>query len=106
MFQEEHSKYLSSCQAALCCSLQPLRGALAALYHLLLGQAHPSPPFILPSSTPPTEEQPSTAVPPMPTPKQSPRLKRWFPSPEPKGNMPLGEATPAAVLGGPPNPKK
>ena len=61
MFQEEHSKYmwsleeqafreesrshhevLSSCQATLFHSPQPLRGALAASYHLLLGQAPPS----------------------------------------------------------------
>ena len=72
MFQEEHSKYLqsleeqafreesrsrhevlSSCQAALCHSPQLLRGALAASYHLLLGQAPPSPPLILPPRTPP-----------------------------------------------------
>ena len=95
MFQEEHSKYLqsleeqafgeesrshhnilSTCQATLCHSLQLLRGALAASYHLLLGQAPPSPPLILPPRTPPTEEQPSTAAPPTPTPKQSPRLKK------------------------------
>ena len=125
MFQEEHSKYLqsleeqafgeesrshhevlSSCQAALCHSPQLLRGVLAASYHLLLGQAPPSPPLILPPRTPSAEEQPSTAPPPMPTPKQSPRLKRWLPSPELMGNMPLGRATPAAALGGPPNPKK
>ena len=125
MFQEEHSKHLqsleeqafgeesrschnvlSSCQAALCHSPQPLRGALAASYHLLLGQAPPSPPLILPPRTPPMEEQPSTAAPPMPTPKQSPRPKRWLPSLEPMGNMPLGGATLAAVLGEPPHPKK
>ena len=125
MFQEEHSKYLqsleeqafgeesrnchevlSSCQAALCHSPQPLRGALAASYHLLLGQAPPSPPLILPPRTPSVEEQPSTAAPPTPTPKQSPRLKRWLPLPELMGNMPLGGATLAAALGGPPNPKK
>ena len=52
------------------------------------------------------EEQPSTAASPMPTPRQSPRLKRWLPSPEPMGNMPLGRATLVAVLGGPPNPRK
>ena len=125
MFQEEHSKYLwsleeqafreesksphqvlSSCQAALCHSPQPLRGAQAALYHLLLGQAHPAPPLILPPRTPSMEEQPSRATPPMQTPKQSPRLKRWLPSPEPMGNMPLGGATPVAMIGGPPNPRK
>ena len=125
MLQEEHGKYLqnleeqafgeesrsrhkvlSSCQAALCHSPQPLRGALAASYHLLLGQAPPPPPLILPPSTPSVEEQPSTAAPPMPTPKQSPRLKRWHPLPEPMGNMPMGEATLVAMLGGPPSPKK
>ena len=71
MFQEKHSKYLwsleeqafreesrshhevlSSCQATLCHSPQPLRGALAASYHLPLGQAPPSPPLILPPMTP------------------------------------------------------
>ena len=83
MFQEEHSKYLqsleeqafgeesrschevlSSCQAALCHSPQPLRGVLAASYHLLLGQTPPSSPLILSPRTPSTEEQPSTADPP------------------------------------------
>ena len=125
MFQEEHGKYmqsleeqafgeesrsphevLSSYQATLCHSPQPLREALTALYHLLLGQAPPSPPLILPPRTPSAEEQPSTAVPPMPMPKQSPRPKRWHPSPEPMGNMLMGRATPAATLGGPPCPKK
>ena len=52
------------------------------------------------------EVQPSTAAPPMPTPKQSPRPKRQLPSPELMGNMPLGGATLVAALGGPPNPKK
>ena len=71
MFQEEHRKYLqsleeeafgeesrshhkvlSSCQAALFCSPQLLRGALAASYHLLLGQAPPSPALVLPPRTP------------------------------------------------------
>ena len=42
----------------------------------------------------------------MPTPKQSPRPKRWLPLPELMGNMPLGKATLMSVLGGPPNPKK
>ena len=125
MFQEEHSKYLqsleeqafreesrshhevlSSCQATLCHSPEPLRGALAALYHLLLGQAPPSPPLILPPRTPSAEEQPSTAAPPTQMPKQSPRLKRWHPSPEQMGNIPMGRPTPVAMLWGPPNPKK
>ena len=125
MFQEEHGKYmwnleeqafgeesrshhkvLSSCQATLCHSPQLLRGALAASHHLLLGQAPPSPLPILPPRTPSVEEQPCTATPPTPTPKQSPRLKRWHPLPEPKGNMPMGGATLVATLMGPPSPKK
>ena len=78
-FREEsrsHHDVLSSCQATLSHSPQLLRGALATLYHLLLGQAPPSPPPILPPRTLPVEEQPSTATPPTPMPKQSPRLKR------------------------------
>ena len=39
-------------------------------------------------------------------PKQSPRPKRWHPLPELMGNMPLGGATLAAAVGGPPCPKK
>ena len=57
-----HHEVLSSSQATLCHSPQPLRGALAALYHLLLGQAPPSPPLILPPRTPSAEGQPSTAI--------------------------------------------
>ena len=72
VFQEEHSKHLqsleeqafgeesrscynilSSCQATLCHSPQPLRGALAALYHLLLGQAPPSLPSYCLQGPPP-----------------------------------------------------
>ena len=98
VFQQEHGKYiwsleeqafgeesrshhevLSSCQATLYHSPQLLRGALAASYHLVLGQAPPLPPLILPPRIPSMEEQPSTAAPPMPMPKQSPRLKRWHP---------------------------
>ena len=112
MFQEEHGKYmwsleeqafgeesrshhkvLSSCQATLYHSPQLLKEALAASYHLLLGQAPPSPHPILPPRTPSAEEQPSTAIPPMPMPKQSPRLKRQYPLPEPTGNMSMGRAT-------------
>ena len=124
MFQEEHSKYLqsleeqafweesrschevlSSCQAALCHSPQLLRGVLAASYHLLLGQAPPSPPLILPPRTPSMEEQPSAAALPMPTPMESPRPKRQLPLPEPMGNMPLGGASLVAALGDPPTPR-
>ena len=101
-----HHNFLSSCQAALCHSPQPLRGALATLYHLLLGQAPPLPPPIPPPRTHPTEEQPPTAVPPTPMPKLSPRLKRQHPLPELMGSMLMGGATPKAMLGGPPSPKK
>ena len=98
--RRSHHEVLSSCQATLYHSPQLLRGALAALYHLLLGQTPASPPLILPPRTPSIEEQPSTAPPPMP------RLKRWHPLPELMGNMPMGRATPAAMLGGSPSPKK
>ena len=79
---------------------------MAVLYHLLLGQAPPLLPLILSPRTPSAEEQPSTAASPMPTPKQSPRLKRQHPSPEPMGNMSMGGATLVATLGGPSSPKK
>ena len=108
-FREEsrsHHDFLSSCQAALYHSPLLLRGTLATLYHLLLGQVSPSPQPILPPRTPPAEEQPSTAAPSTPMPKQSPRLKRQHLLPELKGNMPMGRATPMAMLGGPPSPKK
>ena len=71
---------------------------MATSYHLLLGQAPPSSPTILPQKAQPVEEQPSMAALPAPTLKQSPMAKRCHPSPEPMGS------TPAA--GGPPNPKK
>ena len=108
-FREEsrsHHDFLSSCQAALCHSPQLLRGALATSYHILLGQAPPLPPPILPPRTPPVEEQPPTATPPTPMPKQSPRLKRQCPLPELMGSMLMGGATPKAMLEGPPSPKK
>ena len=125
MFQKEHCNYLqsleqqalgeesrchhdilSSCQAALCHSSHSIRGMLAVSYHLLLGQTPPLPLLIQPPRTPPMEEQTSSAAPPMPMPKQSLGLKRHHPSPEPIGDMPLGRATPAAAMGGPPCCKK
>ena len=48
------------------------------------------------------EEQPASAAPPTPVPKQSPRPKRWHPSPDPVESMPLGGTTLKATLGGPP----
>ena len=71
---------------------------MATSYHLLLGQEPPSSPTILPQKAHPVEEQPSMATLPAPTPKQSPRPKGHYPSPEPMGSMP--------AVGGPPNPKK
>ena len=125
VLQEEHSRYmwnleeralkeesrschevLSSCQTALYHSPQLFRGPLATSFHLLLGQAPPSPTLILPPRVPSAKEQPSTTAPPAPTPKQFPRPKRWLPSPELTGIMPLDRATLVAALGGPPNPKK
>ena len=108
-FREEsrsHHDFLSSCQAALCHSAQPLRGALPTLYYLLLGQVSPLPPPILPPRTHPVEEQPPTAAPPTPMPKQCPGLKRQCPSPQPTGSTPMGRAAPKAILGGPSSPKK
>ena len=79
LFQEEHCSYLqgleeqalgeesrshqdilSSCQVALCHSLQLISGALAASSHLLLGQTPPLPSLIQPPRTPPMEEQTSS----------------------------------------------
>ena len=39
-------------------------------------------------------------------PKQSPRPKRWHPSPDPVESMPLGRTTPKAALGRPPSSKR
>ena len=95
---ESHHDLLSACQAALSHNPQPLRGAMATSYHLLLGQAPQPSPTIPPQKACPSEEQPSMAALPAPTPKQSPRIKRHHPSPEPTGSTP--------AVGGPPNPKK
>ena len=103
---QSHHDLLSACQATLSHNPQPLRGAMANSYHLLLGQAPPLPSLVQSPRTPPVEEQLSSAPPPKPMPKQSPGPKRWHPSPEPMGNTPLGRAILAAVVGGPPHPKK
>ena len=127
MFQEEHGKYmhsleeqafgeerrschevLSSYQAALCHSPQPLRGAVAASYHLLLGQA---PPLHIHSFCPHrTLFCRRTAIYNCSLPCQCPNSlqdqkgsilcqSQW-------GTHPWVELTPAAMLGGPPSPKK
>ena len=95
---QSHHDLLSACQATLSHNPQPLRGAMATSYHLLLGQAPPSSSTVPPQKACPVEEQPSMATLPAPTPKQSPRPKRHHPSPEPTGSMP--------AAGRPPNPKK
>ena len=101
-----HHDILSSCQATPHHSPQSIRGALAVSYHLLEGQTPPLPSLVQPPRTPPVEEQTSSAAPPTLIPKQSPRLKRQHPLPEPMGNMPLGGATLVAAMGGLPHPKK
>ena len=124
MLQEEHSKYLqsleeqafreesrshhevlSSCQAA-CATVLSHLGGTGCLISLAARTSTSIPSLILPPRTLPTEEQPPTAAPPMPTPKHSPRPKRWLPLPELMGSMPLGGVIPVAALGGPPHPKK
>ena len=78
-FREEsgsHHDFLSSSQVTPYHSPQPLKGALAASYHILLGQTPLLPPLILPQKNPPMEEQPTTATPPSPMPKWYPRPKR------------------------------
>ena len=101
-----HHDLLSTCQVTLSHTPQPLRGAMATSYHLLLGQALPSPPSVPPQKATPVEEQPPMATPLAPMPKQSPRPKNWLPLPEPMGSMPMDGATPKATQGGPPSPKK
>ena len=66
---QSHHGLLSACQATLSHNPQPLRGAMAISYHLLLGQAPPSSLTILPQKANPAEEQPSMATLPAPTPK-------------------------------------
>ena len=72
--------FLSACQATLYTSPPDLKSALAASYHILLGQMPPSPPFILSQRVSPVEELPTPAAPPTPVPKQCPRPKRQHPS--------------------------
>ena len=96
VIQEEgrcHYDFLSACQAALHASPAELKGMLVASYQILLGQASTSYPLALSQRTSPAEEQSAPAAPPAPVPKQSPRSKRWHPSPDPVDSMPLGGAT-------------
>ena len=77
------------------------KGMLVASYHILMGQAPTSHPFTLSQGASPAEEPSASAAPPMPVPEQSPRLKRWHPSPDPADNMPLGRTTSKATSEGP-----
>ena len=81
--------FFSTCQAALHASSAEFKGMLVASYQILLGQAPMSHPFTLSQRTSPTEQQSAPAASPLPVPKQSPRPKRWHPSPDPVDNMPL-----------------
>ena len=106
VIQEEsrsQANFLSACQAALYTSPLELKSTLAASYHILLGQAHQTPPFILLQRTSSVEEQATAPVPPTLVPKQCPRPKRWHPSPDPVERMPLGGTTSKATLAGPPS---
>ena len=96
VIQEEsrcQTDFLSTCQAALHTSPMELKCMLVASYQILLGQASTSHPFTLSQRTSPVEEQSAPAAPPVPVPKQSPRPKRWYPSPDPVDSTPLGGTT-------------
>ena len=76
VIQEEsrsQADFLSACQAALYASPVEIKSTLVASYHILLGQIPPSHPFILLQRASPMEEQPASAAPPAPVPKQSPK---------------------------------
>ena len=79
---------------------------LVASYHVLLGQMPPSHPFALSQRTSPVEEQSTSAAPPVPVPKQSPRPKRWHPSPDHVESMPLGGTTSKMTSEEPPSSKQ
>ena len=96
VIQEEgryHTDFLSACQAALHARPLEVQGVLVASYHILSGQAPMYYPLALPQRTSPVEEQSAPAAPLAPVPKQSPRPKRWHPSPDPVDSMPLGGTT-------------
>ena len=108
VIQEEgrsQADHFSACQATLYTSPAELRCVLVASYHVLLGHTPPSHPFALSQRTSPVEEQSTLAAPPAPVPKQSPRPKRWHPSPDPVESTPLGRTTSKTTLEGPPSSK-
>ena len=109
VIQEEgrsQADFLSACQATLYASPVELKIALVASYHILLGKAPLSHPFALSQRASSVEEQPALAAPPAPVPKQSPRPKRWLPSPDPMESTPLGGTTSKTTLEGPPSSKQ
>ena len=103
---KSHHDFLSTCQATLHHTLQPLRENLATSYDVLLGWSLPLPPSVLPTRTPLVEEQPPTVAPPTPTPKWSPRPKRWLPSPEPQWSTSMDMTASKAMQEGPSSPKR
>ena len=103
---KSHHDFLSVCQAALHHSPQPLRENLVTSYHVLLGQSPPSPPSVLPAKAPFVEKQPPMATPPAPMAKQSPRPKRWLPSPGLQGRHVHRWDCPKAWQEGPSSPKR
>ena len=103
---KSHHDFLSTCQATLHHTLQPLRENLATSYHVLLGQSPPSPPSVLPARTSLVEEQPPMVAPPTPMPKWSSRPKRQLPLPEPQGSMSIDGTAPKAMQEGPSSPKR
>ena len=94
------ANFLPAYQVTLYISPPEPKSTLAASYHILLGQTPLSPPFILLQRASPVEEQPTSAVPPTPVPKQSPKPKRWHHSPDPVDSMPLGRTTLKVTPGG------
>ena len=101
-----HNNFLSASQVILNNSSLELKGALATSYHTLLGQTPLSPPLVLPQKTSPVEEQPTMAAFPTPALKQSPRPKRWHPSPDPVESMLMGGTTLKTTVGEPPSSKR
>ena len=94
VIQEEgrsQTNFLSACQAALHASPVGLKGVLVASYHILMGQTPKSHPFTLSQGASPVEQPSTSATPPAPVPEQSPRPKRWHPSPKPCGQHASGQ---------------
>ena len=94
VIQEEsrcQTDFLSACQAALHTSLAEVKGMLVASYQNFVWAGLPCPTHSPYHQGPPQQRnsllQPA---PPAPVPKQSPRPKRWHPSPDPVDSTPLG----------------